>query len=77
MNPFYTGGQPQNPISQLLGMVPQISSNPFGFIAKTKFNVPSNVGNDANSIIQHMLTTGQITQEQVNWAMQKAREIQQ
>lgn len=39
----------------------QISSSPFSCIAKSKFNVPSNVGNDANSIIQYLLTTGQIT----------------
>lgn len=78
MNPFFQGNQqPQGPFAMLQSMRGQIASNPFSFIAKSKFNVPSNVGNDANSIVQYLLTTGQITQEQVNWAMQKAREIQQ
>lgn len=78
MNPFYQGNQqPQGPFAMLRSMVGQISSNPFSFIAKSKFNVPSNVGNDPNSIVQYLLTTGQITQEQANWAVQKAREIQQ
>lgn len=78
MNPLYHGSQePQGPFSQLRNMVSQISSNPFSFIAKTRFNVPSSVGNNPNDIIQYMLTSGQITQEQANWAMQKAREIQQ
>lgn len=78
MNPFYQGNQqPQGPFAQLRSMVGQISSNPFSFIAKSKFNVPSSVGNNPNDIVQYLLTTGQITQEQANWAMQKAREIQQ
>lgn len=78
MNPFFQGNQqPQSPFAMLRSMVGQISFNPFSFIAKSRFKVPSNVGNDANSIVQYLLTTGQITQEQADWAMQKAREIQQ
>jgi hypothetical protein len=34
-----------------------------------KFNIPNNM-NDPNEIIQHLLNTGQVTQQQVNQAMQ-------
>lgn len=35
-----------------------------------RFNIPQNVNmQDPNSIIQHLLNTGQVTQQQVNSAM--------
>lgn len=35
-----------------------------------KFNIPQNVNvNDPNAILQHLLNTGQVTQEAVNNAM--------
>lgn len=45
-------------------------SNP-GAMLRQRFNIPDGVNmNDPNSIIQHLLNTGQITQAQVNQAMQ-------
>lgn len=34
-----------------------------------KYNIPQNL-NDPNEIIQHLLNTGQVSQSQVNQAMQ-------
>ena len=49
-------------------MVNQIKQNPMAVLSQ-KFKIPQNM-NDPNQIIQHLLNTGQVTQEQVNNAMQ-------
>lgn len=49
-------------------MVNQIKQNPMAVLSQ-RFNIPQNM-NDPNQIIQHLLNTGQVTQQQVNNAMQ-------
>ena len=49
-------------------MANQFKQNPMAMLSK-KFNIPQNM-NDPNEIIQHLLNTGQISQQQVNNAMQ-------
>ena len=49
-------------------MYNQLRSNPMQ-ILRQKYNLPSNL-NNPQDIIQHLLNTGQVTQEQVNNAMQ-------
>ncbi len=39
------------------------------FLARRKFNIPEGM-NDPNEIMQHLLNTGQISQQQLNNAMQ-------
>ena len=57
MNPF-----------NLLQAIAQIKQNPMAILGQ-RFNIPQNLSNP-NDIIQHLLNTGQVTQEQVNQAMQ-------
>lgn len=45
----------------------QFRSNPMQMLSK-QFNLPQNI-NDPQAIIQHLLNTGQISQDQVNQAM--------
>ena len=54
--------------NSLLGMIQQYRANPMAFISK-RFNLPQDM-TDPNQIIQHLLNTGQASQEQVNKAMQ-------
>lgn len=42
-------------------------------IMQRRFNVPQNIMNDPDAITQHLLSTGQITQDQVNFAYQQAQ----
>ena len=49
-------------------MVNQIKQNPIAMLSQ-RFNIPKDM-NDPNQIIQHLLNTGQVTQQQVNNAMQ-------
>lgn len=44
-------------------------ADPVSTLASNKFNVPPDMTNP-NDILQHLLNTGQISQDQVNRAMQ-------
>ena len=55
-------------MNNLLSMYQQFRANPMQMLAK-KYNLPNNL-NDPNEIIQYLLNSGQITQQQVNQAMQ-------
>lgn len=57
-----------NPM-QMMQMLNQIKQNPMQILSK-RFNLPQNLPNNPQEIIQHLLNTGQISQSQVNNAMQ-------
>ena len=40
------------------------------------YQVPQNILNDPNAIIQHLLNTGQVTQDQYNVAASRAKQEQ-
>jgi hypothetical protein len=54
-------------------MLSQLQQNPLGFLAQRKLNIPQNIANDPNKIIQHLMNTGQISQDQYNQAIQNAK----
>ena len=49
-------------------IVNQFKQNPMAMLQQ-RYNIPANL-NDPNAIIQHLLNTGQVSQMQVNQAMQ-------
>ena len=51
----------------IIEMVNQIKTNPVSVLSQ-RFNVPQDL-NEPNQIIQHLINTGQVSQEQVNRAM--------
>lgn len=53
-------------------MLQQFKANPMQFLMSRRMNVPQNMMNDPNAIINHLLSTGQISQEQLNRAYQMA-----
>ena len=54
-------------MNNFLQMVSQFRSNPMGMLMQ-RFNVPRNMQNP-QEIVQHLLDSGQITQDQLNNAM--------
>lgn len=50
-------------------MFQQFRANPMQMILQSRMNVPSGM-NDPNQILNHLLKTGQITQDQINSAYQ-------
>ena len=65
MNPLYNQAQPQQ--NNPLAMLEQIKNNPYAVLSQ-KFNIPQNM-NNPNDILQYLLNTNQVTQQQVNNAM--------
>lgn len=68
-NPFFPGGGVPN-VMQLLQ---QLRTNPAQVLAQ-RFNLPQGVG-DPNQLLQHLVKTGQVSQDQVNAAYQQAQRM--
>ena len=45
-----------------------LRSNPMQILGQ-RFNIPQNIANDPDAIIQHLLNTGQVNQNQINQVM--------
>ncbi len=72
MNNPLVGGLPtqNNPFQ----MVQELRSNPIQFLQRAGYNVPSNL-TDPNAIIQHLMKSGQISQERYNQAFRMAQQF--
>ena len=57
-------------MQNIMDLYNQMQQNPIQLLSR-KFNIPQNI-NNPNDIIQHLLNSGQVTQTQVNNAMQMA-----
>lgn len=64
-SPIYQQFQTNN---NLLSMLMQFKQNPLGMLSQ-RFNIPMNM-NDPNQILQYLLNTNQVSQQQVNNVMQ-------
>lgn len=60
--------------NQMLGMLQQLKSNPIQFLMQRRMNLPQNLPmNDPQAILNHLVQTGQVSQEQINRAYQMAQ----
>ena len=64
---LYEQLQPQNQ-NPMISMVQQFKQNPIGCLAQ-RYNFPQNM-NNPNDILQYLLNTHQVSQQQVNQVMQ-------
>lgn len=63
-SPLYEQFQPQNP---LISMAQQFKQNPLDMLAQ-RYKFPQNM-NNPNDILQYLLNTHQVSQQQVNQIM--------
>lgn len=69
-----------NPLGMLLNMgnvlqmASQLRQNPMAMLQKAGFNVPANL-NDPQQMIQHLMNSGQVTQQQFDQALQQAQKF--
>jgi hypothetical protein len=58
--------------NNILGMLQQLQSNPMAMLSQ-KFKIPQDLDvNDPNAIIQHLMNTGQVSQQAYNNARNMA-----
>lgn len=63
------GGAPN-----LMQMVQQLKANPAQVLAK-KFSIPTNIQTNPQAMLQHLVSSGQVTQEQINQAYATAQRM--
>lgn len=61
-----------NPM-QIMQMMQQLKANPMSMLGR--YNIPQNIANNPQAIIQAMMNNGSVSQAQYNNAMQMARNM--
>lgn len=59
-------------VGNIMQMLPGMKQNPLGTLQSVGFNVPNGL-NNPQQIIQHLMQTGQVNQQQLNYAQQMAQ----
>lgn len=62
-------------MNNIMSMLPQLKQNPMQFILQRRFNLPQGMAQDPNTILNYLMQSGQISQEQVNRAYQMAQQF--
>lgn len=69
-NPLYQQMRSPNPMQ----MFNQLRQNPAQFLKQAGFNIPANL-NDPNAIIQHLMNSGQVSQQRYEQARKMAEQF--
>lgn len=59
--------------NNIIQMINQIKSNPMSVLGR--YGIPQNISNDPNAIIQYLMNSGKISQEQYNRAVMMAQNM--
>lgn len=59
----------------LTAMFQQFMGNPAQMMQRSGLNIPQNIANDPNAIIQHLLSSGRMSQQQYNQLQQMANNL--
>lgn len=57
-------------MNNILNVFQNFMKNPIQTLLSANLNIPQNIANNPQAIIQHLLSSGQVSQSQVNQAMQ-------
>lgn len=73
-NPFYSALNPtvpQAPGPNIFQMAQQLKANPLQFILQKKLNIPMNLMNNPDAMLDYLVRTNQVPQSRVDWAKQQ------
>ena len=60
-----------NSMAGIMQMVQQFKSNPMQMLMQRRMNLPQGISmNDPNAILNHLVQSGQVSQQQINQAYQ-------
>ena len=63
-------------IGNMLGMLQQLKANPMQFLMQRRFNLPQGMdANDPQAILNYLVQSGQVSQQQINNAYQMAQKF--
>lgn len=62
-------------MSNPMALLGQLKQNPMQFVMQRKMNIPQGIENDPNAILNHLLSSRQVSQERINWAYQVAQQM--
>lgn len=68
-----------DPFGSMQGFIGQFRgfmNNPAQYMMQHKLNIPQQFQNDPQGAIQYLMNSGQLTQDQYNWANNTAKQIQ-
>lgn len=68
-----------DPFGSMQGMMNQFRGfiqNPMQFMVQKKLNIPQEMMSNPDTAIQYLLNTGKITQQEYDWAVQQAKQIE-
>ena len=58
-------------MNDIMSMVQQIKANPLQFLVQRRMSIPQGIQmNDPQAILNHLVQTGQVSQQQINNAYQ-------
>lgn len=63
-------------MQSFLGGFTQFMNNPMQYMLQRQFQIPQNMMNDPNKIIQYLMNSGRLTQDQYNWGKYMSNQIQ-
>lgn len=63
-------------INEMMSQMQAFRTNPLRFMAQKKLNIPQNLQNNPQAIIQHLLNNGTMTQQQFNELQNTAKQMQ-
>lgn len=57
--------------NNMMAMLQQLKANPLQFLMQSRMNIPQNLPmNDPNAIMNYLVQSGQVSQQQINQAYQ-------
>lgn len=59
----------------VMQMLNQFKANPAQYLMRTRFNIPQNIMNDPQAIVNHLVQSGQVSQEAYNRAYSMAKQF--
>lgn len=59
----------------IITMFQQFMGNPAQMMQRSGLNIPQNIANDPNAIIQHLLSSGRMSQQQYNQLQEMANNL--
>lgn len=69
---------PMAGMGNMMGMLQQLKANPMQFLMQRKMNLTQGVSmSDPQAILNHLVSTGQVSQQQINQAYTMAQRFKQ